>query len=349
MQERIVVLTPNWLGDAVMALPALGAVRYHHPSATLIVAARTSTAALLRMVSGVDGVIPLDARGRGPGASARQTETRALAEVHADAALLLPNSFRSAWIVRRAGIPERWGFAADFRSLLLTRAVRKPRGPLHQSAYYLSLVSALGMAPAGEPLRIVVPAEASERAADLLARRGIGGAAVVVGMAPGAAYGRAKQWPPERFGRLAKLLHERLGVVSVLVGARADRPAGDEIAPGPHVVDLIGQTDLPLLAGLMVRSRAFVSNDSGAMHMAAAVGLPVTAIFGSTDEKATAPLAPASPSAPAHEILTCDVWCRPCMLRECPIDHRCMTGIEPERVAEAVERQIAHRAAGIDA
>ena len=165
-------------------------------------------------------------------------------------------------------------------------------------------------------------------------------------MAPGAAYGRAKQWPPERFGRLARLLHERHGAVSVLVGSRADRPAGDGIGPDAPVVDLIGQTDLPLLVGLMARCRAFVSNDSGAMHLAAAVGLPVTAIFGSTDERSTAPLASGSPSAPPHEILTCDVWCRPCMLRECPIDHRCMTGIDAERVCMAIERQMFPRVPG---
>jgi heptosyltransferase-2 len=167
-------------------------------------------------------------------------------------------------------------------------------------------------------------------------------------MAPGAAYGRAKQWPPERFGRLARLLHERRGVVSVVVGSRADRAAGDDSGGGGSVVNLIGQTDLPLLAGVMARCRAFVSNDSGAMHLAAAVGLPVTAIFGSTDERATAPLNSVSAPAPPHEILTCDVWCRPCMLRECPIDHRCMTGIDPERVCEAVERQIAHRSASVE-
>ncbi len=191
----------------------------------------------------------------------------------------------------------------------------------------------------------MVPEEARRRAADLLARHGVGGEATVVGMAPGAAYGGAKQWPPGRFGQLARLLHERRGVVSVLVGSSADRAAGNEIAPGPHVVDLIAQTDLTVLAGVMARSRAFVSNDSGAMHMAAAVGLPVTAIFGATDERATAPLGPASRSVPAHEILTCDVWCRPCMLRECPIDHRCMKGIDPVRVCEAVERQLADRPA----
>jgi len=344
MAEKIVVLAPNWLGDAVMALPAIGAVRHHHPAAALIVAARASVAELFRMVSGVDQVIRLDAGGGWRGAVRWPAEARALAAAHADAAVLFPNSFRSAWAARRAGIPERWGFAADLRSPLLTKAIARPRGRIHQSEYYSALVSALGMAPAGEPARFSVSADATNRAEALLAQHGVGGDAVIVGMAPGAAYGRAKQWPPDRFGELARLLHKRRGIVSVLVGTRADRAAGDEVAPGPHVVDLIGQTDLALLAGLMSRSRAFVSNDSGAMHLAAAVGLPVTAVFGSTDERGTAPLPPVSASAPPHEILTCDVWCRPCMLRECPIDHRCMTGIDPGRVCEAVERQVAHRA-----
>jgi heptosyltransferase-2 len=164
-----------------------------------------------------------------------------------------------------------------------------------------------------------------------------------VGMAPGAAYGRAKQWPPDRFGRLAGLLHQRLGVVSVLVGSRADRGAARETGPGPHLVDLVGETDLPALAGLLTRCRGFVSNDSGAMHLAAAAGLPVTAIFGSTDERETSPLPAASARVAPHEILTGGVWCGPCMLRECPIDHRCMTGIDPERVCDAVERQLTFR------
>jgi lipopolysaccharide heptosyltransferase II len=346
MPETIVVMTPNWLGDAVMALPAIGAVRHHYAGARLVIAARASTAALFRMVSGVDGVVTLEAGGAGLGAAGWAADARALADAGADVAILLPNSFRSAWTARQARIPQRWGFAADLRGRLLTRRVARPRGPVHQSDYYLALTSALGMPPSAGAARIAVPAAASAGADRLLAQHGVGADAVVVGLAPGAAYGRAKQWPPSRFGQLARLLRERLGAVPVLVGSRADRPAGDEIGPGAPVVDLIGATDLPLLVGVMARCRAFVSNDSGAMHLAAAVGLPVTAVFGSTDERATSPLAPANASAPPHEILTCDVWCRPCMLRECPIDHRCMTGIDPGRVCEAVERQVGRRPAG---
>ena len=349
MPETIVATAPNWLGDALMALPAIGAVRHHHPEARLVVAARQSVAGVFRMIPGVDDVVALEAGGGWRGAAAWRADAEALAGVRADVALLLPNSFRSAWTARRAAIPERWGYAADWRTPLLTRAIRKPRGPVHQADYYSGLVSAFGMPAAGERLRLVVPAEVRVRAEALLARRGVDEAAVLVGMAPGAAYGGAKQWPPERFARVARLLYERRGVVSVLVGSPADRAASLRIDGGAAVVDLVGETDLPLLVGLMTRFRAFLTNDSGAMHLAAAAGLPVTAIFGPTNERGTAPLASASPSAAPHAILTGDAWCRPCMLRECPFDHRCMTSIEPDRVSAAVERQIDHRSARVDA
>jgi len=336
MADRIVMLTPNWLGDAVMALPAIGAVRHHRAGATLIIAARPSTAPLFRMISGVDDVVTLEGGVR--------RETRALAAARADLAILLPNSFRSAWVARRAGIAERWGYAADLRRFVLTRPAPRPRGRRHQFEYYTALVSALGMPPGGAPPScLVVPDDARSKASALLAKHGVPEGVPVIGMAPGAAYGRAKQWPPERFGRLADLLHRRWRAVSILVGSRADRSVVKELATGPHLVDLIGETDLPTLAGLLTHCRAFVSNDSGAMHLAAAANVPVTAVFGATDERATAPLPVASAGAPPHEILTCDVWCRPCMLRECPIDHRCMTGIDPARVADAVGRQLTFR------
>lgn len=288
MPETIVVIPPNWLGDALMALPAIGAVRHHHARARLVVAARRSVAGVFRMVSGVDAVVELEA-GRGwPGAAAWRADAETLTGVRADVAILLPNSFHSAWTARRAAVPERWGYAADWRTPLLTRAVRKPRRPVHQADYFTALVAALGMPAGGERLRLVVPDEVKARAAALLSSHRVDAATVLVGMAPGAAYGGAKRWLPERFARVALLLHERRGVVSVLVGSPADRAASQRIESGPAVIDLVGETDLPLVVGLMTHFRAFVTNDSGAMHLAAAAGLPVTAIFGPTDEHGTA-------------------------------------------------------------
>jgi heptosyltransferase-2 len=158
-------------------------------------------------------------------------------------------------------------------------------------------------------------------------------------MAPGAAYGRAKQWLPERFGELARLLAAERGVATVVVGAGGDRGTGDEIRAAvgdlDGYVDLIGHTDLAELAALLASARAVVANDSGAMHLAGAVGAAVVAVFGATNEHHTAPLTPGA-GAPVPTILTHPVWCRPCMLRECPIDHGCMRGVSARRVLEAL-------------
>jgi heptosyltransferase-2 len=343
--RRLVVLAPNWLGDAVMALPALAELRAHAAADHLAVAARPSVAALFDMVEGIDEVVRLPA-GRAWRPSPVQREAAALASARADLAILLTNSFRTAWVARRAGVPERWGVRADLRSRLLTRAVPRPRNRGgHHADYYRAVVSALGVnEPEAAPLRVVPPARAVDAAGASLAGHGVPPQVPLVGMAPGAAYGRAKQWPPRRFAELIREVHERYGATTVLVGSGHDRGAGEEIArclressAAPPLADLIGATDLPLLAGVMTRLRAFVSNDSGAMHLAAAIGLPVAALFGSTDERATAPLPLGRHLAPAHAILTAPAWCRPCLLRECPIDHRCMTRIEAARVALAME------------
>lgn len=366
MQEptsRTVVVVPNWLGDAVMALPALAAVRRHRPSDTLIVAGRASTVPLFAMVPDVDEVLRLDSRGGLVGAISWAEDAAVLRSTGAGLAILLPNSFRSAWTAKRAGIPERWGYATDARGRLLTARVPRLRGRFHQAEYYLHLVNCLldgpgAPRPASPALprlpRLRPPADAIARADAVLAERGLAPGTPLVGLAPGAAYGKAKQWPPDCYARLAMDLHRRLGAVSLAFGAGADAEvsaaivrfvaaasAGGREAPGstaPVVVDLAGRTDLPLLVALMARCRAFVANDSGAMHVAAAAGLPLAAIFGASDERGTAPLTCDVAEAAAHAILTCHVWCRPCMLRECPIDHRCMRGVEPSRVADAVTR-----------
>ncbi|MBP1637046.1 MAG: rfaF [Acidobacteria bacterium] len=341
--RRVLVLAPNWLGDAVMALPALAGLRAQHPGGHLMVAARRSVAPLFGMVEGVDGVVELPAA-RAWDPSGLRREAAAIASARADLAILLTNSFRTAWVLRRAGVPERWGVRADLRGRLLTRAVPRPktRGR-HHSDYYRDLLSALGIEPAGAPPRVTAPGGAVERARGLLGEQGAAPGAALVGMAPGAAYGRAKQWPPRRFAELAAELHGRFRATTVLVGSGGDREAAGQVLrclPGgaarPPVIDLVGRTDLPLLAGLMACLDAFVSNDSGAMHLAAAAGLPVAALFGSTDERATSPLPAAGPRARAHAILTAPAWCRPCLLRECPIDHRCMTRIDAGAVAGAM-------------
>ena len=338
MAERVLVLAPNWLGDAVMALPAFASLRARDADARLGVAARGSVAALFAMVPGVDEVVTLETRAdrawRGSARDAARLRGRW------DSAVLLPNSFVSAWTVWRAGVPRREGFATDGRRLLLSRAVPVPTAPLHQADYYVALARALGGPATPRHARIAVPAEAADSASRLLAAEGIVPGAPYIALAPGAAYGRAKQWLPERFAELAQQVHAARGWTSVIVGAGADQPTAAQVraqaGAATWCVDLAGRTDLPTLAAVLAGARAVVANDSGAMHLAGAVGARVVAVFGATDESRTAPLV-AHDAQPAPAVLTADVWCRPCLLRECPFpDHACMRAVSAAQALEAL-------------
>lgn len=323
-----------------MALPAIADVRRHYPDAHLTIAARAAVAPLFMMVEGIDAVETLPGRGGLAAVTSWQADATTLASGSFDAALLLPNSFATALTAQRAGIPQRWGFATDWRGRMLTRAIEKPRHPLHQAAYYQALTTALGI-NAG-PLYAMVRTNRT-RTRDLWHEIGLDPDEPFVVFAPGAAYGRAKQWLPERFSELAGLILRERGWNVVLVGSAADRAACEAIAARVpqsgarlnRVIDLSGKTDLAALAGVLALAHAVVSNDSGAMHLAGAVGAKVVAIFGATSEARTAPL-PAGAEAPVAAVLTHPVFCRPCMLRECPIDHRCMRGIPARTAFESI-------------
>ena len=340
MTERLVVIAPNWLGDVVMALPALADLRRQFDSAHLTVAARPSVAPIFPMVQGVDEVITLPGGGGLRALTGWSADARALAQGGFDTAVLLPNSFGTAFITSKAAIAERWGYAADGRARWLTRAISKPSAPLHQHAYYQALTTALG-APAGPPFAKVWPDR--DRARQLLRDIGLDLDEPFVVFAPGAAYGRAKQWLPERFAELADQIINQRGWSVVMVGSKADRAACEEISrrlpnKGTRInrlIDFCGKSDLATLAGVLSQAGAVVSNDSGAMHLAGAVGTKVVAIFGPTNEARTSPLS-AGADAPAPIVITHEVFCRPCMLRECPIDHRCMRRIASQEVFEAI-------------
>jgi len=347
MPPRVALFAPNWLGDVVMALPAVAGVCRHFKDGEVVAVARPSVAPMLGAATGLAGVVAIDHR----------DEPRRIAAERFDIAILLPNSFASAWLARRAGIPERWGYRADWRGWLLTRAVLRPRGRFHHSAYYARLVEALGMAaPPVATAPLSPPVGARQAAEQLLTRCGWRPGTRLVVLAPGAAYGHAKRWPPARFAALAASIVARHHVAVAIVGGPSDRDAALEIdaelsrlgaarastAAGAGWIDLVGQTTLPVLMGVASMCEAFVSNDSGAMHLAAAVGVPVTAIFGATDERATGPMefGRRPTEAGGHRVLTSQAFCRPCLLRECPIDHRCMKRIDVARVAEAVAGQL---------
>ena len=356
--RRILVRAPNWLGDMIMALPAIRLVRRAEPEAHLAVAAPEGAAKLFSFAPDVDEIVPLPGAKGLSGLRRLSGDIARLEGARPDIALLLTNSFSSALAATRAGIRERWGYRRDARGRLLTRGVRrqdaKPRSA-HHSEYYVALVRALGLAAetsadaAGpEPHAPALASgsatpylqateEVRARADEELTAAGWDPSRPLIGLAPGAAYGRAKQYPPDLMATLIGGLGAA-GWTPLLLGAREDEPTGRAIISAlhtsgmnTHILDMIGKTNLAMLVGLVDRCGAFVSNDSGAMHIAAALGTPVVAIFGSTDERATAPIGP-------HVILHTDVWCRPCLLRECPIDHRCMRRIPPARAMEAVQK-----------
>jgi heptosyltransferase-2 len=344
--ERFVVIAPNWLGDAVMALPAIADVRNGRPGASLVVAARASVAPLFSLAREVDEVVVLPGRGPYPlGGS--------------DVALLLPNSFHSALMTARAGVRERWGYRTDWRALLLTRGVGRAPAGTHQIDSYRHLVQALGFAN-GSPAPALEPKpECRAAGAEALQRAGWNGQSPLVALAPGAAFGSSKRWPPSAFADLAGGLGED-GIGVVIVGAAADRGTATEVVQAVDrrapVLDLVGRTDIPTLAGVLLNCRALVANDSGALHLAAALGISVSGVFGPTDERTNAPR-PREPRAPSPEprdlttghrppttetvaVFTHPVWCRPCWLSECPLDHTCMRGIAAADVLAATRRML---------
>lgn len=335
--KRVLIVLPNWLGDIVMALPSVAAARNHFASQHLAVALPRAMTPVVRMLTGLDAVVSLEG-----GQDGFASDVATLAGRKYDVAVLFPNSFRSAWMTYRAGIMERWGYAADFRRLLLTRAVKRPREGGHHSNYYRTLLGKLKISIEDDNAKLVVTDSQRARAARLLERHRVASSRPIVVMAPGSAHGHAKQWLPERYAEVARRSVIELGQSVVFVGGIDDRPvgraiesfiteAGHGLSDERRIVNLIGHTDLTELIGILANCEACVSNDTGAMHLAAVLSKPVVAVFGPSDERVTAPIGP-------HELLSHPVRCRPCLLRDCPIDHRCMIGISTNDVFSALVR-----------
>jgi heptosyltransferase-2 len=317
--ERIVVRAANWVGDVVLSLAALRDVRRAFPAARLELMARPWVAGLYAAVPEVDAVV----ESRGVRADVAALRGRF------ELALLLPNSFASAFVPWAARVPERWGYATDARAALLTRSCRvspKLRGR-SQVYYYRAMLEGLGLAVSEPPdTSLTCPAAWAERGRALL-----GGAGRWIGINPGAAYGSAKRWPPERFAAAAALVARRTGARVTIVGAAAERPLAEAIAErlGAGARVLCGETTLAELVGVLSQLDLLLTNDSGPMHLAAALGTPLVAVFGPTDWSETAPVSERA------RVVREETECAPCKLRDCPIDHRCMARVGVERVAAA--------------
>jgi heptosyltransferase-2 len=331
MSATIVVRTPNWLGDTVMALPMLTALRAAEPEARITLVGRWAT--LLAGQGVADVALPYPKP-----LGARRRLARALAAEWPDVAVLLPSSLESAlaaWCWRAA---RRVGYATDGRVALLTDALPLPVPRRHQIDEYAALLAPLGVTGgAAVPSWKLAPDPAQNaEVRQLLAGAGLADGARAVGLHLGAAFGSSKLWPAEAFGRLAERL-PAIGLTPLLLGTAEDAPAAAAVAraAGAPVPSLVGRDRPALLPRLLARLDCLVSGDTGIAHLAAAVGVATVTLFGPTDARLTAPRGRAS------RALERPVPCAPCFLARCPIDHICLTRIEPDEVLDEIRRAVA--------
>jgi heptosyltransferase II len=332
---KILVRATNWVGDAIMSIPALQAIRQRWPDAEIAILARPWVAELYRGQDFADRIVTLTAPSSNPIAIERAAE--GLRAEQFDCAVLLQNAFSAAWLAWRAKIPQRIGYARNGRSILLTQAIAVPKHgevAAHEAYYYLALLQRAGWLesiPKVEQISLRLSAETSQAAEKRLRDAGLVAGKKRVAVAPGAAYGSAKCWPAERFAAVADALVDDFSVDVVLFGSNSEIDICRQITEHMRhrAVTLAGQTSIGELPALFSRCHLFVGNDSGAMHVAGAVGVPVVAVFGSTDPEGTAPM------TSNQTIIQHKVSCSPCFLRECPIDHRCMERVPVQEVRDA--------------
>jgi heptosyltransferase-2 len=335
---RILIRATNWVGDAIMAIPAIRAVRMHFPDAHIAIVARPYVADIYRDQQVADELVAYDVNGIHAGLSGREKLAAELRTAKFDVALLLQNAFDAAWLAWRAGIPRRIGYARDGRSPLLTDAIAVPKSgeiPEHEKFYYLELVRRAGWLqglPDEKFIQLTVSADRAAAAEELLRANGARQNILRIAVGAGASYGSAKCWLPERFAETLNRLQSDRDADVILFGTSNELPVTGAIASGlaKPPINLAGQTTIAELPSLLSRCGIFLGNDSGAMHVAAAVGLPVVAVFGPTDPLGTAPVTPRA------SIVTEKPYCSPCFLRRCPTDHRCMTAVQPAAVEAAI-------------
>jgi heptosyltransferase-2 len=326
--DKILIRGPNWVGDAVLAIPAMKALRTRFPSADITLLVRPWVAGVFTGAPFLNRVWP---EPRPSSLPAWSRITREIRERDFDLAVLFPNSFESALMMFLGRVPSRLGYATDGRGLLLTKAVAPARNVRHQVYYYLDLVSEVVDNTDRPSIEIQATMEEQNAARHLLQAEGIRNNQPFLVLNPGAAYGSAKRWAHERFAQTANRLSRDFGLAVVIIGSDAEQPVALRILEVMRstAVVLNGKTTLETLVGVLSLSSLMVTNDSGPMHIAAALGIPTVAVFGSTDERVTGPYGLRT------RIVKHPVDCSPCLLRECPIDHRCMKRVQVDEVCHA--------------
>ena len=332
--QRLLIRSTNWIGDAVMTTPALRSIRMNFPGVHITLLAKPWVMPLFDHCPHIDDRIVYDAGGRHRGWLGKLRLAKDLRRYRFDAAILLQNAIEAALITWLAGIPVRIGFDTDGRRLFLSHPVRRTAAVrrFHQTRYYLGMLEGAGLRTGSADLELFPGREDAVRAERLLREQGVLPGDRLVGLNASAAYGFAKQWPLDRFARLAGRLQAAYGVKLLLFGGPGDRDLGRALASRIEgaVIDFCGQTRLGEAMALIRRCNVFITNDSGLMHVAAALNVPLIAIFGSTDPVAT------GPASTRSRVVRVPIECSPCLKPECPLGHlNCMKLITVDMVFEA--------------
>ncbi len=334
--KRIIVRMPNWLGDLVMATPILTDLRHHWPEAKITALCQGTLGTIIQADPHIDNVLNFK---RPKGWLSRQSDQNILApfrQGHYDLGILLTNSFSSAYWFWRGQVQNRLGYASNWRHFLLDYPLPFPaqRKSQHLVITYKMLLEPLGIPLSQTPPRLYVTVQEQQAARERLASYGIHSSDLIIGINPGAAYGSAKCWLPERFKQLSQQLLNHYPLLKIVYfGDKAGAPLVKDICTGlptNRLIDLAGKTSLRELIALIQTCHLFLTNDSGPMHVASALGIPLVALFGSTSDVTTSPYNGGS-------IIHKHVPCSPCYRRECPIDFRCMTRIEVSEVYEKIK------------
>ena len=334
--KRILVRATNWVGDVVMTAPALEAVGENFPDSTLTVLSRPWVIPLLENHPAVDRVLPLR---KGKGRLADLAEIIRVAALirkqRFDLAILFQNAFEAALLASLGGVKFRVGYNTDGRRFLLSHAVIRNDEiiKLHQVEYYLSILRAMGWEAETKDPGLFVAQKDTESVRSLLSSKGIEAEDFLLALSPGAVFGPAKRWPPDRFAAIGDRAAERWGAKVIVLGSEGEKDICETLCRSMKhdPLNLCGMTTLGEAMALIKRCHFFVTNDSGLMHVAAALNVPMVAIFGSTDPVAT------GPRSRRARIVRHPADCAPCLKPVCPTDYHCMLSIEPEEVWEQME------------
>jgi heptosyltransferase-2 len=333
--KKILVRAPNWIGDAIMCLPALSALKKIYPSARITALAKGRVLPVFNACSAVDGVIEYESGGRHAGITGRIKLSKQIRALHFDLAVLFQNAFDAAFLSFISGVPQRAGYARDFRKRLLTLPVEVTEEikKKHEVFYYINIINALegngrALPPTAPEPKLSLKKDVIKRAEAILIEHNLD-KKHLIGVAPGASYGPAKQWSPEKFAQTLTRLSNEFGLSVIILGGADDKGACDKVADiiGRGALNLAGKTALDTAMALLSFLKVFITNDSGLMHAASALGAPTVAIFGSTDPALTGPLNKNSC------VVLKKTPCAPCFERVCRFRHyMCLNNISADEV-----------------